>query len=315
MKIGIIQTSEGSSLAAIYGDSWVSIPNALSALEEPSVNEMAAFIDAWCDRIPELNDRITQLVQQGRTETYPLADAQFLPPLPSSPKLLTSRGNSCVHKRARKSNISAQPSMDHRYNFNLVGHNSVYYIGRGAPEFTDIGWNYEMIVVMGKPCHGVSKENVDDYIFGYTNMLDVGGGFFSPFYKQWTTPEEDKIFDDYAYEDSFNGNARAQIPVGPWITTKDEVGDPHDQLIEERESGRLVSMGSAQAVVWTIPEMVSYASGFLLLEPGDMISTASITYDGYNTYPGHYPENAYIQGGTKKLGTLRMWIQDERKEI
>ena len=46
-----------------------------------------------------------------------------------------------------------------------------------------------------------------------------------------------------------------------------------------------------------------------------MISTASITYDGYNTYPGHYPENAYIQGGTKKLGTLRMWIQDERKEF
>lgn len=314
MKIGIIQTAEGPNLAAIYGDSWVSIPKALQTLGEPVLNEMSSFIDVWCDRILELNGRITQLMQQGLAVTYPLVGATFLPPLPASPKLITSRGNSCVFKRARMSKIAAQPSMDHRYNFNLVGHNSVYHIGQG-PKFTSIGWNYEMVVVVGKPCHGVSQDNIEDYIFGYTNMLDVGGGFFSPFYKQWIMPEEDKIFDDYAYEDSFNGNARAQIPVGPWITTKDEVGDPHDQIVIERESGRLVSLGSAQAVVWTIPEMLSYASSFMLLEPGDMMSTASITYDGYNSYPGRYPEKAYIQGGTDKLGMLRMWICDEREEI
>lgn len=313
MKIGIIQTAQGPSLAAFYGENWVSVPRALEALGEKPINEMAEFIEAYCDTVVALNDRIRKLYESGEAKeyTYPVAGAIFLPPLPAVPKLFTARGNSAVFTRVCKSPVCKQPVMEQRYNFNLVGHLSTEVVRDG---FTATGWNYEMVVVMGKPCHGVTEENVEDYVFGYTNMLDHGGGYSGPFGEEWNMPEEDKVFCDYAYAGCYNGNTQVPTPIGPYITTKDEVGDPHDQLLEERESGRLVSLGSGKAVIFTINEMVAYTSGFMTLRPGDMLSTASITYDGYPSPKGKYPENAYLQVKTQKLGTLRLWIRDERKE-
>ena len=71
-------------------------------------------------------------------------------------------------------------------------------------------------------------------------------------------------------------------------------------------------MASAKAVTFTINEMIAYASGFMTMQPGFMASTASITYDAYQSYPGPWPENAYVQVKTDKLGTLRVRIKEER---
>ena len=127
-------------------------------------------------------------------------------------------------------------------------------------------------------------------------------------------PEKEQVFADAAYGYCYNGNTQVPTPIGPYIVTKDEVGDPHDQWTEERESGRLISCGNTKAVVFTIPEMISYMSGFMTLEPGDMFSTASISYDGYQSPADRYPPNAYIEAKTEKLGSLRLWIRDEREE-
>lgn len=313
MKIGIMKIADGPCLAAVYGDQWVEVPKALAMLGEEPINEMSAFISRYCDTVVDLNNRIRQLLEEGRTAafTHPLSDAVYLPPLPESPVLFTARGNSACFTRVRKNPICKQPVMEQRYNFNLVGHDYVNVIRDGWRGF---GWNYEMIVVMGKPCHGVTVENAEDYIFGYSNMLEYAGGHGSyPFREgeKWAMPNEDKIFADWAYEDCYNGCTQTPTPIGPWITTKDEVGDPHEQMLEERESGRLVSYAHCRAVVFTINEMVSYASGFMKLHPGDMMSTASITYDAYQSFP-ELPENAYVQAKTDKLGTLRLRMKDER---
>lgn len=316
MKIGIIQTQEGPSLAAFYGESWVSVPKALEALGEAPVNEMAAFIEAYCDSVVDLNKRIYALVENGEAKgfTYPVDGAEFLPPLPAVPTFFTARGNSALHTRIKMRPVCKQPVMEQRYNFNLAGHLTTNVVRDG---FKGYGWNYEMVVVMGKPCHGITKENAEDYIFGYTNMLEYAGGHGNPFFNggRWDMPDEERVFADYAYGDCYNGSTQTPTPIGPYITTKDEVGDPHDQLFEERENGRLVSLASAKAVTFTINEMVAYASGFMTLWPGDMFSTASITYDAYQSAPGRYPENSYIQVKTEKLGTLRLLIKDERKEL
>ena len=316
MKIGIIQTEKGPNLAAFYGENWVSVPHALEALGEKSINEMASFIDTYCDTVVELNKRIYALVQSGKAKdyTYPVAGATFLPPLPATPKFFTARGNSALHTRMRKNPICKQPVFEQRYNFNLAGHLNTCVVKDG---FRGYGWNYEMVVVMGKNCQGITEADAEAHIFGYTNMLEFAGGYGNPFFNggKWDMPDEERIFDDWAYGDCYNGCTQTPTPIGPYITTKDEVGDPHDQLLEERENGRLVSLGSGKAVTFTINEMVAYASGFMTLRPGDMFSTASITYDAYQSFPGRYPEGAYVQIKTEKLGTLRQLIKDERTEV
>ena len=312
MKIGIIKTDAGPSLAAFYGKNWVSVPKALEALGEKPINEMAEFIETYCDTVVDLNKRIFALVESGeaRPYTYPVAGAQFLPPLPAVPTFFTARGNSALHTRIKSRPVCKQPVMEQRYNFNLAGHDVVCVADEG---FRGYGWNYEMVVVIGKTCHNVTEENAEDYIFGYTNMLEFAGGYGNPFFGgKWDMKDEDRIFDDWAYGDCYNGTTQTPTPIGPYITTKDEVGDPHDQLFEERENGRLVSLASAKAVTFTINEMVAYASGFMTMQPGFMASTASITYDAYPSYPGPWPENAYVQVKTDKLGTLRVRIKEER---
>ena len=211
--------------------------------------------------------------------------------------------------------VCKQPVMEQRFNFNLTGHNSLWTIQDG---YAGGGWNYEMVCVMGKPCHGVAARDAYDYVFGYTNMLDHSGRYQNyPFSagNKWAMPDEDKVFADWAYEGCFNGNTQVPTPIGPCIVTKDEVGDPHAQMLEERESGRLVTFGSAAAVCFTFSEMIEYMSSFLTLYPGDMMSSASITYDGFPNWPGRYPDNAYIQATAEKIGTLRLRIRDSRKEV
>ena len=316
MKIGIIQTEKGPNLAAFYGENWVSVPKALEALREKPINEMAEFIEVYCDTVVDLNKRIYALVEIGEAKeyTYPVAGATFLAPLPATPKFFTARGNSALHTRMRKNPICKQPVFEQRYNFNLAGHLNTCVAKDG---FRGYGWNYEMVVVMGKTCQGITEAEAEENIFGYTNMLEFAGGYGNPFFNggKWDMPDEERVFDDWAYGDCYNGCTQTPTPIGPYITTKDEVGDPHDQLLEERENGRLVSLGSGKAVTFTINEMVAYASGFMKLRPGDMFSTASITYDAYQSFPGRYPEGAYIQIKTEKLGTLRQLIKDERTEV
>jgi hypothetical protein len=53
----------------------------------------------------------------------------------------------------------------------------------------------------------------------------------------------------------------------------------------------------------------------MTLWPGYLLSTASITYDAYQSGPDRFPEGAYIQVKTEKLGTLRLNLRDERKEV
>lgn len=313
MKIGIISSNGTPTLAAFYGDIWVSVPQALEALNMEPVNEMAAFIERYGDDVVPLNQKIDRLAQDGKIATYSVKQATFLPPVPASPKLFTGRGNSACFVRTGRSPICKQPVMEQRYNFNLVGHNSVETLKSG---FVGGGWNYEMVCVMGKPCHGVTKENAYDYVFGYVNMLDHSGNYSDYPYRadnKWGIPDSEKVFSDWAYEGCYNGNTQIPTPIGPYIVTKDEVGDPHEQMTEERESGRLVTYGSANAVCFTFDEMIAYMSSFMTLHPGDMMSCASITFDGFPYYE-EYPENAYIQAKASKLGRLRLWIKDERKD-
>ena len=63
MKIGIISSEGKPTLAAFYGDIWVSVPRALEALKLEPVNEMAAFITRYGDTVVSLNQEIQALVQ------------------------------------------------------------------------------------------------------------------------------------------------------------------------------------------------------------------------------------------------------------
>lgn len=310
MKIGILKHSGTESLAAVYGPDFLEIPGALQTLGEKPVTELRELIMAYGDRILELDAQFQKLLKTHPQLTHPLAESEFLPPVPRCPKLFTSRGNSAVFTRVMKSKLPKQPTMEMRYRFNMTGHNATYVM----PENYDSGgWNFELVAVFGKTASRVPQESAYDAIFGYTAMLDHSGRLKDyPFNNQWAIPEAEKTMLDYFYEGNYNGNAQVPLPVGPVIVTKDEIPDPHDLVLEERESGRLISVIHTSAVLFTIPEIVEYVSSFCTFEPGDMVSTASIGYDGYGNYPERMPDHAYYQVKIEPIGILRLNVVDHR---
>ena len=315
MKIGIIKNSGEPLMVAVYGKDGVSIPEALEMLGERRVNELSEFITCWQADIVSLNEKIRGLYQSGKAKDFifPLQNAEFLPPFPKNPKILTGRGNSTLFTQAVEVPLCRQPIIEQRYNFNYAGHNSTLTFG---PDTLKGGWNYEIAAVMGKTAKDVKKENAYEYIFGYTSMIDMSVGHTDyPFNEgnKWEFPENEKVFLDYAFQGCFNSNISGPIPLGPVIVTKDEAGDPHAQVLTERESGRLISRGLTDGVIFTFPEEVEYLTSFMTLDPGDMINSASISYDGY-PFGKKYKEGSYIQGETTNIDAVRIYINDEREE-
>jgi 2-keto-4-pentenoate hydratase/2-oxohepta-3-ene-1,7-dioic acid hydratase in catechol pathway len=120
----------------------------------------------------------------------------------------------------------------------------------------------ELCVVIGKPARRLAKEQAFDAIFGYTVILDVtargyGSGTGLP-----GTRCVRKGFETFA-------------PVGPWITTKDEIADPHRLWMKLWINGELKQSAKTDAMINDIGALVSYLSGVTTLYPGDLIATGN----------------------------------------
>ncbi len=113
----------------------------------------------------------------------------------------------------------------------------------------------ELAVVIGRRSRCVPPGAALDSVFGYTCLLDV----------TVRGPEERslrKSFDTFA-------------PMGPWIVTADEVGDPGDLRVRCWVNGTLRQDASTADLIMDIPRLVSYVSQVMTLEPGDVISTGT----------------------------------------
>ena len=120
----------------------------------------------------------------------------------------------------------------------------------------------ELCVVIGKQARHIPKEGAFGAIFGYTIMLDVTARGYGTGTGLSGTRCVRKGFETFA-------------PIGPWITTKDEIADPHRLWMKLWINGELIQSAKTDAMVNGIPELVSYLSEVTTLYPGDLITTGN----------------------------------------
>lgn len=313
MKLASFLTDSGPRWGAVLDrDRWLDLPAAWTLMGEPSLAESAVGFLAEGQRALDaayyLMEGINANPERFVSATHPLDGATYLPPLHPHGRLFTQRGNSCLFSRQVKLAVPEHPVFELRYRHSMVGHNSIC---RFPAPFTAGGWNPEFIAVIGKEGRDVPPERVPDHVAGYTMMIDHPAGVM-PQFEAWGVPDLD-VFRDAMMAGAFYSNAVLPHPVGPWIVTADEVGDPYDLWVTATENGRLVEKVHSSATLYTFNEVLSFMSRIRTLRPGDMLSTASIGYDGYPYWdeiePGHYLEVA-----AEKVGALRLYLVDEGKE-
>ncbi|HEV8721838.1 MAG TPA: fumarylacetoacetate hydrolase family protein [Candidatus Binatia bacterium] len=121
----------------------------------------------------------------------------------------------------------------------------------------------ELCVVIGKEARNVAKDNALDHVFGYTVMLDMTArGPNPPGTGVGSCRSVRKGFETFA-------------PIGPWITTRDEIPNPHHLTMNLWIDGELRQSANTSGMINGVAELVSFLSEVTTLLPGDLISTGN----------------------------------------
>jgi len=120
----------------------------------------------------------------------------------------------------------------------------------------------ELCVVIGKKARRVSKRQAFDIVFGYTIMLDVTARGYGLSKNMSGTRSVRKGFETFA-------------PIGPWITTKDEIADPHNLWMKLWINGELKQSAKTDAMINDIATQISFLSDVTTLLPGDLLTTGN----------------------------------------
>jgi len=124
---------------------------------------------------------------------------------------------------------------------------------------TQYDYEVEVGLVMGKEARYVSEENALDYVFGYFTANDLSARDLQFRTNQWLlgkTP--DKFF-----------------PNGPYLVTADEVGDPQNLTLSCWVNGESRQHSNTSHMIFSMAKIISYASQYMTLKPGDVISTGT----------------------------------------
>jgi 2-keto-4-pentenoate hydratase/2-oxohepta-3-ene-1,7-dioic acid hydratase in catechol pathway len=118
----------------------------------------------------------------------------------------------------------------------------------------------ELAVVMGRHARRVSQANALEYVGGYTIMNDVSARDI-----QFSKPEQLTLAKNY----------RTFAPIGSCLGTADELGDPASLHIRTWLNDHLMQSASTGEMIFNVPFLVSFLSGAMDLEPGDVICTGT----------------------------------------
>ncbi|WP_334129880.1 fumarylacetoacetate hydrolase family protein [Sneathiella sp.] len=125
---------------------------------------------------------------------------------------------------------------------------------------TKLDWEIELGCAIGTRAKNVSEAEALDHVAGYFIVNELSErGWQMDRQGQWT---KGKSHDTFA-------------PLGPWLVTADEVGDPGALDLLLRVNGDVRQNGSTKNMIFNIAKIVSYVSSFMTLEPGDIISTGT----------------------------------------
>jgi 2-keto-4-pentenoate hydratase/2-oxohepta-3-ene-1,7-dioic acid hydratase in catechol pathway len=194
--------------------------------------------------------------------------------------------------------IPAEPVLFTKAVSCLTGPNDQVMIPRGS-EKTD--WEVELGVVIGSRASYVSEAEALDHVAGYVLINDVSERAFQ--IERGGTWDKGKGCDTFG-------------PVGPWMVTSDEVGDPQNLSMWLDVNGQRKQDGSSKTMIFPIGKLVSYISEFMTLEPGDLITTGTPPGVGM----GQKPEPVYLKAGDEirlgieKLGEQRQIVVAWSKE-
>jgi 2,4-didehydro-3-deoxy-L-rhamnonate hydrolase len=156
-------------------------------------------------------------------------------------------------------------------------------------------WEVELGIILGRTARYVSEEQALDLVAGYVLVNDVSERAFQM--ERGTQWDKGKGCDTFG-------------PVGPWLVTADEVGDPQNLEMFLDLNGRRMQSGNTRRMIFPVRQLIAYVSRFMTLYPGDLLITGTPPGVGL----GHKPSPIFLKAGDEmhlgieKLGEQRQKV-------
>ncbi|MBA3741747.1 fumarylacetoacetate hydrolase family protein [Sporichthya sp.] len=183
----------------------------------------------------------------------PLAEVKLLAPVIPRSKVVGVGRNYADHAAELGNEVAAEPLLFLKPNTTVIS--PADPIGH-PQQSTDVHYEGELAVVIGRICREVPVERVPEVIFGYTVGNDVTARDLQRSDDQWTRA---KGFDSFC-------------PLGPWIVTDLDITD---LAVTTTLNGELKQAGRTSAMVHKVPDLIAYITSVMTLLPGDVILTGT----------------------------------------
>jgi 2-keto-4-pentenoate hydratase/2-oxohepta-3-ene-1,7-dioic acid hydratase in catechol pathway len=156
-----------------------------------------------------------------------------------------------------------------------------------------LDYECELAAVIGRAARNVEEAKALGHVAAYCIVDDVSERAFQMEHGGTTTKGKSA--------DTFG-------PVGPWLVTADEVGDPQALDVWTTVNGEQRQKGSTAKMIFTVASLVAYVSRFMSLHPGDLISTGTPAGVGHGFKPPRYLQ----PGDVVELGISKLGVQHHR---
>ena len=237
-----------------------------------------------------------QLIDRGSARIA-LAEVKLNAPVPRPGKYLGIALNYADHIAETGRAQPEYPSFFTKQSTCVIGCGDAIH----RPKVSDkLDYEGELAFVVGKRCRHVPVDKAHQVIAGFTIANDVS---VRDWQKRSPTLMIGKSFDTCG-------------PMGPWIVTSDELGDPHNLTIKTWIDDELRQNGNTRQMIFNCYEMIAYLSQAMTLEPGDVVTTGTPSGVGVKMQPRGYMkpgQTARIE--IEGLGTLFNPVIEEPENL
>jgi 2,4-didehydro-3-deoxy-L-rhamnonate hydrolase len=266
MKLLSFAHNGGAHVGAVVPEGIIDFTAALQATN-PDVRaggSLLAIIQSGIDIDAIGEASITALRGSGKLASHLVRDPKFLPPVLLPPKILALALNYQEHIDETSLSFYNEPIVFEKYASNLSPHEGEIEL----PPFPQkVDEEHELALVVGRDCRHIRPHQAPDYIFGYTICNDVSA--------RDRQRERLKMGQPYSYAKNF----ATFCPMGPWVVTRRELGDPRNLNMAVRINGKVTRSGNSKQMIFDPFEVLAYCSDYTPMQAGDVISLGTFAGD------------------------------------
>jgi 2,4-diketo-3-deoxy-L-fuconate hydrolase len=265
--------------------------------EKPGLIDAAGGLRDLSGEVPELR---AEMLTADLTSRLARLDPERLPKVSGTPRLgppiprpghfIAVGLNFADHAAESNMPVPAEPVLFSKAPSCICGPTDDVIVPKGSKK---LDWEVELAFVIGRRASYVSEADALDHVFGYLICNDVSERFWQlEGTGQWIKGKSAETFG----------------PLGPWLVTADEMGDPQNLDMYLDLNGERMQTGNTKTMIFSVAQLVAFISSRMVLEPGDLVTTG--TPPGVGS--GKKPQLFLKAGDVMELGIEKLGSQRQR---